>query len=163
MNKYLAIFAVWVAGLLVCAFFVASHKSKQCAATVESIRLAQQAALSDALTAARFKDAQAAQQSAALLIKYEEAKNALNTQAIDNRRLVRERGGMRDPGASGAACAGVPTNPVAAASAANQTNTARLSDEATEFLLSEAERADQCAAALTAAHDYAVQINNAAK
>lgn len=72
----------------------------------------------------------------------------------DNRRLVRELGGLRDPGRR-ADCIAVPTTPGAARSPEDQAPGAGLSDEATEFLLEFARDADRAAEYAATCHRWA--------
>ena len=78
----------------------------------------------------------------------------------DNRRLARELGGLRDPGKRPACNAIMSTNSAAPGTAADNTSSGRLSDEAAEFLLELARECDQAADYAGTAHDWAVGLGD---
>lgn len=77
---------------------------------------------------------------------YKEKEDEIDRLEADNRRLARELGGLRDPGHRPAArCAASPAEAGGAGGTPDPASDGRLSDEATEFLLAEARRADEVA------------------
>lgn len=70
----------------------------------------------------------------------------------ENRRLARELGGMRDPGAR--ACSGAVSQATASGQPQDAAACGRLSDEATEFLLAFARDADRAAAYAKTCHEW---------
>ena len=77
---------------------------------------------------------------------YKEKEDEIDRLEASNRRLVRELGGLRDPGHRPTArCATPSAEAGGARGAAEPASEGRLSDEATEFLLAEARRADEVA------------------
>jgi hypothetical protein len=91
-------------------------------------------------------------------VKHVEAQNRINATLAENRRLARERDGLRDPGARVADCRPLPAGG-AAAGPADQSSGGRLSTEAEEFLLEFAAECDRAAEYANTAHDWAVKIN----
>ncbi|UAW07567.1 hypothetical protein AIIMSPlu_005 [Pseudomonas phage AIIMS-Plu-RaNi] len=79
-------------------------------------------------------------------LDHKEKEDEIDRLEADNRRLARELGGLRDPGHRPAArCAAAPAEAGGAGGAPDPASDGRLSDEATEFLLTEARRADEVA------------------
>ena len=77
---------------------------------------------------------------------HKEKEDEIDRLESDNRRLARELGGLRDPGHRPAArCAASPAEAGGAGGAPEPASDGRLSDEASEFLLAEARRADEVA------------------
>lgn len=77
---------------------------------------------------------------------HKEKEDEIDRLEADNRRLARELGGLRDPGHRPAArCAASPAEAGGAGGAPDPASDGRLSDEASEFLLAEARRADEVA------------------
>lgn len=110
---------------------------------------AQEAEAARQLSAAisRTRDAERAAQRAAneLEARHEQSQQALDQALADNRRLARELGGLRDPGRRPRSDCAVPGTAGAAELPAGGTAGARLSAEATEFLLDFARDADRAA------------------
>jgi len=90
----------------------------------------------------------------ALEVKNAQTRQQLDQTLAENRRLVRELGGLRDPGARpGGACT-VPTAPGTTAVADVGTTAGRLSDQASEFLLEFAREADRAAEYAATCHAW---------
>ncbi len=87
----------------------------------------------------------------------EAATKTVEAQATENRRLVRELGGLRDPGTHFATPGVSVTYPPPGGAPAGPTP-CKLSDELEEFLQAEAARADAAAVYAQTGHGYAVEM-----
>ena len=85
------------------------------------------------------------------------ATKTVEAQATENRRLVRELGGLRDPGTHFTTPGVSVTYPPPGGAPAGPT-TCKLSDELEEFLQAEAARADAAAVYAQTGHGYAVEM-----
>jgi single-stranded DNA-specific DHH superfamily exonuclease len=89
-----------------------------------------------------------------LEVQNAESRKKLDAVAVENRRLVRELGGMRDPGARPDSCGTVPTTTTGTGIAVRPAATGRLSDQAAEFLLEFARDADRAAEYAATCHAW---------
>ena len=80
-----------------------------------------------------------------LEVNHAQNRQQLDQALADNRRLARDIGGLRDPGARADGCGTVPTTAPGTGLAVRPAPTGRLSDEAAEFLLEFARDADRAA------------------
>ena len=95
-----------------------------------------------------------------LEVQHVEYQQNLNQVRLDNQRLADELGGLRDPHSS-AASGGSVSSPAAAASGIKEcAPTARLSVEATRFLLEFAAQADRAAAFAKTCHEWVAEIES---
>lgn len=142
-------------GLLVLYVFVKGYGlgQRKVQDAFDKFKSAQQVQLTEALRQVRKSDLAAALQTQSLEGEYHEAKSNLDRKSVELRRLVAERGGLRDPGAVGSSC--VSHAPHAAGNSATGGDQGRLSRQANEFLLAEAQRGDACAARDIAGSGYA--------
>lgn len=169
-NAYTTIAAV----LAVCGALVGSYtaghragRSIEHSACLEKARVAEVAALAT-MDQARADVERVNQQVQSLRnqieVQHERAQKSILAQRVENERLARELGGLRDPGAaeqrvenpmsghSGAACCDC-GHPAAG----------RLSAEAERFLLAFAYDADQAAQYARDCHDWAVRARDEAQ
>jgi hypothetical protein len=93
-----------------------------------------------------------------LEVKHVQTRQKLDQALADNRRLVRELGGLRDPGARPDSCGTVPTTATGTSLAASPAATGRLSDQAAEFLLEFARDADRAAEYAATCHAWVKAI-----
>lgn len=100
--------------------------------------------LRDTLEQVRQIEKQHALITTQLEIKNGQLKEQIDSIYTENRRLTRDLNGMRDPGVRATRCA-VPTASPTASGSDDQTTGARLSDEASEFLLTFANDSDKVA------------------
>lgn len=89
-----------------------------------------------------------------LEVKHAQTRQQLDQVLADNRRLVRELGGLRDPGARPDSCGTVPTTAPGTGLAVRPAATGRLSDQAAEFLLEFARDADRAAEYAATCHAW---------
>jgi hypothetical protein len=82
----------------------------------------------------------------------------IDQQTAENRRLVRELGGLRDPGRGGGGGNAMRPDPGAAGGCSDGAAEGRLSDEAAEFLLGLAAEADRAAAIAATCRAWAIGI-----
>ena len=146
MIKFIGIAAI--AGVLLGAgtawHLTASYKDARHAAAIAAMQ--QQAAVALAAATDRALAVERANVEIARKMEVQHAKNqrALDRVHADNRRLARELGGLRDPGAVAVSCP-LPAAAAGAGLVADPAAAGRLSDEATEFLLEFAREADRAA------------------
>ena len=93
-----------------------------------------------------------------LEVKHAQTRQQLDQVLADNRRLVRELGGLRDPGARPDGCGTVPTTTPGTGLAVRPAATGRLSDQAAEFLLEFARDADRAAEYAATCHAWVESI-----
>lgn len=93
-----------------------------------------------------------------LEVKHVQTRQQLDQVLADNRRLVRELGGLRDPGARPDGCGTVPTTTPGTGLAVRPAATGRLSDQAAEFLLEFARDADRAAEYAATCHAWVESI-----
>jgi hypothetical protein len=87
-----------------------------------------------------------------------EAVQKVGSALAANRRLVRELGGLRDPGGRPGCTGPDPGASATPSGLTDATPSARLSREAEEFLLTEAARADLAAEYAKTCHEYAMKM-----
>lgn len=87
-------------------------------------------------------------------VQHAEDKKELDRILVDNQRLARELGGLRDPGRKASCRPTVPADTSTTVSTVDQTSDANLSAEATEFLLEFAREADRAAEYAKTCHDW---------
>lgn len=142
-------------------YFTATYKDARWSAQVESAR-AEASELSQRETASALqKERDARLLLNTLEVKHETVQHSLDQLTRENRRLAAQLGGLRDPGATGSGRA----LPNASANTGNDAGAAdagaRLSAEATEFLLTFAEQADRAASYAVACRDWADVVTGA--
>ena len=94
-----------------------------------------------------------------LEIKNVEANKLLDEALVENRRLARELGGLRDPFAKSSSGCSVPPSTGTSSNPDDGAASGRLSDEASEFLLEFAREADAAANYATTCHNWAKELN----
>ncbi len=94
-----------------------------------------------------------------LEVKHVQTRQQLDQVLADNRRLVRELGGLRDPGARADSCGTVPTTSPGTGLTVRPAATGRLSDQAAEFLLEFARDADRAAEYAATCHAWVEAID----
>lgn len=94
-----------------------------------------------------------------LEVQNAESRKKLDAVSVENRRLVRELGGMRDPGARPDSCGTVPTTTTGTGIVVRPAATGRLSDQAAEFLLEFARDADRAAEYAATCHAWVEAID----
>lgn len=150
--------AASLAGAALSYYVTSSYDHAKCTAKVDSARAVIAEASQKATEAALQQERAAVLQLNTLEVEHATVKHSLDQITRENRRLTTQRGGLRDPGTTrpdrtvpGAAA--VPGQPEGAAGAS-----ARLSDEATAFLLGFAEDADRAASYAAACRDWATVV-----
>ena len=103
--------------------------------------------------------------SMALKLEVQNAENRkkLDAVAADNRRLARELGGLRDPGARPDSCGTVSPTAPGTGLALRPAPTGRLSVEASEFLLEFAREADRAAEYANLCHGWIKELDGQKK
>lgn len=93
-----------------------------------------------------------------LEIDHAKTRQRLDSVLADNRRLIRELGGLRDPFAIAGGCS-LPTSTAGSGLVANPPAPGRLSNEASEFLLDFAREADRAAEYAATCHKWIEELN----
>lgn len=154
----IAAIIAFLAGSASSWYITSSYKDAAWSSQVEATR-AELAEVSQKATASALQQERAARlQLNTLEVKHESVQRSMDQLARENRRLVSELGGLRDPGRTrhdGAVqgAAAVSGQPESAADTG-----ARLSVEASDFLLEFAEQADRAAAYAAACRDWAAVV-----
>lgn len=104
-------------------------------------------------------------QEFARILEVDHAQNRqkLDQALADNRRLARELGGLRDPGARPDSCGTVPPTAPGTGLAVRSAPTGRLSVEASEFLLEFAREADRAAEYANLCHGWLKELDGQKK
>ncbi len=154
-GKILAFLACVVISAAAGGWGVARYKNNQWAAEVARIQNEASAQLQEANAKLIAAERASHELSTTLEVKNGQTKKELDRALADNRRLMRERGGMRDPAATNrprldcrvppAGSAAVPPASAAAADVPDGTE-GLLSAETSEWLMVYARRADEAAA-----------------
>lgn len=154
----MAALAAFLAGSSLSWYFTSSYKQTQCDAKVEAARAVIAETAQRATAAALQQERLATLQLNTLEVEHATVRQSLDQLARENRRLATELGGLRDPGRPRRDGA-VPGTPAVSGQPARPTDTgARLSDEATAFLLGFAEDADRAASYAAACRDWATVV-----
>ena len=98
-----------------------------------------------------------------LEVNHAQNRQKLDQAMFDNRRLARDLGGLRDPGARPDGCGTVPTTAPGTGLAVRPAPTGRLSDEAAEFLLEFARDADRAAEYADLCHGWIKELDRQKK
>lgn len=154
----MAALAAFLAGSSLSWYLTSSYKQTQCDAKIEAASALIAKASQKATETALQQERAAVLQLNTLEVEHATVRQSLDQLARENRRLATELGGLRDPGRSRrdgavqgtAAVSGEPVGPADAG--------AKLSDEATAFLLGFAEDADRAASYAAACRDWATVV-----
>ena len=133
------------------------YQAKQ-SALAARMQAAAATALKDATDRAVAAERDAISMALKLEVQNAESRKKLDAVAVENRRLVRELGGLRDPGARPDNCGPVPTTTPGTGLAVRPAATGRLSDQAAEFLLEFARDADRAAEYAATCHAWVESI-----
>jgi hypothetical protein len=140
-------------------YLTAEYKDAAWTASIEKqkVKAAEQlqAATDRAISAERRQN----ELSTQLEVKHVESERELDKALSTNRRLVRELGGLRDPGRRPSCGGTVPTDSTTSAELEAGTTGAELSAEASEFLLEFARDADRAAQYAKTCYDWTKQLN----
>ncbi len=128
-------------------------------AATEQLKAEASAKLATATQAARSAERRNTLITEQLERTHAEATQKVQTTLADNRRLVRELGGMRDPGRRVSSADPAPGPATASGCPPTQTPDCRFSATLEDFLLSEAARADEAASYAGTCHEYAVKVS----
>lgn len=113
-------------------------------------------AITQSTQAARQAEVKARDLANQIEVQHHELSQTTERLLADNRRLARQLGGLRDPGAR-PGCSGLPGAAQAPGDPANAATGAELSAAATEFLLEFAAEADRAANYAWACHEWAMK------
>jgi len=153
----LAVGAGALIGATLAGIAVWRYRDAQCSARINAEHAASAQALAAQVQTARAHDQAWTAARDKMEIDHAQALADLAAQAAASRAAVAARG-LHDPGRRAATCRVVPGTAGAAAGSAAAPSDSRLSDEASGFLQTEADRADQCAVLARTCHDYAVSV-----
>lgn len=95
--------------------------------------------------------------SQSLELEHVENKKHLDQVYADNKRLARELGGLRDPGKSENCAGNLPSTSESPSISVKEFESARLSEAATEFLLTLVREADQTASERNLCQDWIIE------
>lgn len=151
----MAALAAFIAGASASWYITSTYKDAQCAAQVESARAVIAETAQKATEVALAKERAAQQQLSTLEVQHATVQQTLTKITRDNRRLATELGGLRDPGRQSSHSAVPATAPVPGQPESATDTSARLSAEATAFLLEFAEHADAAASYAASCRDWA--------
>ena len=139
-------------------YLTATYKNARHVAIVAEIR----ALATEDMQKATDRALQAERDNISLALQMEvqnnENRQKLDQVLTDNRRLSRQLGGLRDPGAT-AACVPVPAATPGSGIVAAPAPSGRLSNEASEFLLEFARDADRAAEYANTCHRWIEEVN----
>lgn len=155
-----ALLAVFAAGGLMAGSAAWTARGWQMDAAVNKLKAdwreekrLQAEAITRSTQAARQAETRARALANTVEVQHHELTRTHDRLLADNRRLARQLGGLRDPGAR-PGCSGLPATPGRSGDPANPATGTELSAAATEFLLEFAAEADRAAAYASACHAW---------
>lgn len=138
---------------------VAKSKDKEHAAAIVKINADYAVAVKEADDRALNEERAKVKLATKIEVEDAENKQTVARLAAENRRLMRDRGGLHDPYAAKAACAGADDDLASAKQLIDSTAQGRLSDEAAGFLLDFAADADEVAEWAASCHRWVMALD----
>lgn len=148
-----------LAGAVGAWWVTADYKDAKYQAEIAAMRVAASESLQAAVDRAMAAERANVQLAQELEVSNAKRRKELDQALADNRRLVRELGGLRDPFAKPTTSnCPLPASPATPGESAVASTSGQLSAELTEFLLSETRRADEAAAYAQTCYDWVQQL-----